>query len=275
MTTSVSLSSVETGNTAPVVEQTVDPNRPEWLDPQFATVEDQNKAYKSLQAEYTKLKQGKGLEGAPDPVAEKKADDLTVPDKAAEEKAAADKKAAEDKKAADAAKTAGVDLTPYQSEFTSTGDVSVESRDKIAKGLEALLGPDARTIVDQYIDGRKTSSANDASLIKDAAGGAEAYTTMVNWAASSLDKDEIAHFNTQVNSGNRAAATFAVEALRSRFEQANGRPPRLFKGTFTPPGNVTAFASAAEMTAAMKDPKYKTDPAYRASVARRLAVSNI
>lgn len=263
MTTRVEFQSDPTGNAPPVTDIPAD-ERPEWLPENFETGEDLAKSYKEAQAEITRLKQGKPATETP---AEKKPNDLGI--KTDDDNADTD---AEDEAAKKAAESAGVDLDPYQQEFASTGDVTEEGRASIAKSLEKVLGPNARQVVDQYIDGRKTSASHDAAAIKDAAGGDEAYSTMVNWAATALSPQEISVFNSQVNSGDRTSAIFAVEALRSRFERANGADPRRFKGTFSPPSsrNVEKFKSSAEMTAAMKDPRYKSDPAYRTWVANRI-----
>lgn len=274
MTTRVEIASEPTGPTAPEATPAADPNRPAWLDPQFKDGEALAQSYKALQAELTRVKQGKGLDsgdpnkGVPDPAKPtdpaKPAEGLDIKDPAQQQQADAAKKVVE--------KT-GFDVSSYSQEFDTTGDVSAEGREAITKGLEAVLGPDARTIVDQYIDARKGQVVSNTQMIKDTAGGADAYSTMVNWAATTLKPDEIAAFNAQVNSGNIHTATFAVEALKARFQQANGKEPARFKGTFTPTAGLQGYKSTAEMQADMRDPRYKTDPAFREQVRAKLAMS--
>ena len=281
MTTRVDIAGPVAGSEAPSF-QPLPGDRPDGLLPQFKTVTDQTNSYKELQAELTRLKQGKGLEGV-DPAitaaAAAKPQGLGIegPDEVAAAAAeAADKATADTDAAKKVAETSGFDLTTYSATFDSTGDVPVEDRAKIIAGLKGVLGANAEQIVNNYIDGQKDRTANNTSLVREAAGGDEAYTNMVTWAASKLSKAEIAVYNQQVNSGNVTAATFAVEGLRSKFERENGRPPEKFGANSFPVGGQggTGYASAAEMNADMRDPKYKVDQAFRDSVRNRIKLSS-
>jgi hypothetical protein len=202
----------------------------------------------------------------PNPNEPPKAPDLTIEDKTAEgDQSEAAKKVADQ---------AGFDLNPFNEEYANTGDVAEESRAKIAEGLKNVLGPDARAIVDQFIEGQKAVHANDRRMAFEEAGGEEAYVSMVTWAKDALSKEEIAAYNKTVNSGDRHAQHLAIRGLRARYEAENGRIPNTITAHGGPTGRGTApFASAAEMTAAMRDPRYKTDEAYRAQVAARIAAS--
>jgi hypothetical protein len=172
------------------------------------------------------------------------------------------------------ADAAGFDLNPYNDEYATSGDVSEENRTKIADGLKKVLGPDARSIVDQFIEGQKLVHANDRQLFMGEAGGDDNYAAMIEWAKLSLPKEEIVAYNKQIDSGDRHATLFAIRGLRSQYEAVNGRIPnnvRASGGAVS--GNVAPFGSAAEMTTAMRDPRYKTDEAFRKQVAARIAVS--
>lgn len=202
----------------------------------------------------------------PNPNDPPKAPDLTI-----EDKTASDDPADAAKKVAD---QAGFDLNPFNEEYVSTGDVAEESREKIAEGLKNVLGPDARSIVDQFIEGQKAVHANDRRMAFEEAGGEDAYVSMVTWAKDALSKEEVAAYNKTVNSGDRHAQHLAIRGLRARYEAENGRIPNTITATGGPTSRGAApFASAAEMTVAMRDPRYKTDEAYRAQVAARIAVS--
>lgn len=62
--------------------------------------------------------------------------------------------------------------------------------------------------------------------------------------------------------------------MMSRYTTSEGNEPRLVKGVAT--GDATAvFRSTAELVSAMKDPKYKNDPAYRQDVIDKLGRSSI
>lgn len=171
------------------------------------------------------------------------------------------------------AKDAGLDLAPYQEEFFSTGDVTPENRDKIAKALEKQLGPSARQIVDDFVESRKVTMANDQNLYMQAAGGQEQFQKMIQWASQTLPKEQVEAYNKQVNSGDRHATLFAIEGLRAKYEAQVGREPNLLQGRVNT-NSSQGFKSAAEMRRAMADPRYKEDEAYRNEVKARLAVSN-
>ena len=274
MSQSITFVSPESGPNPPESTPTPDQNRPEWLDPKFKSVEDQAKAYAEAQAELTRTKQeiaklkGSALTSPPQDDTSQVNDNLQQDDIKAD---------AQDKAAQRVAEAAGLDLNLYQQEFFETGDVSAESRAKIVERLSQLdifKDLDVKSLVDDYIEGKKALIENDRALYMEEAGGEAQYEEMIKWAAENLPRDEIEAYNRQVSSGDRHATLFAIRGLRAKFEAANGRSPsRLYHGgggSVTPPG----FRSSAEMVAAMRDPRYKTDPSYREEVRKRLAVSN-
>lgn len=274
VTNSITFDTDETGSTAPERQPEADQNRADFLDPKFKTVDDQAKAYKDLQSEFTKTRQElaklKGEKTSDEqqkpPEEPKNPEDLKVKD------AETNKQDDAAKKAADAA---GVDLAPYQQEYAKTGDVSEDNRAKIADGLKSLFGENARSIVDEFIESRKVVHQNDTRMYMDAAGGTENYQAMVTWAKGSMSKEQIAVYNSQMDSGDRHSIMFAIDSLKAKYEAANGKlPQRRVSATSRPSGNTAGFQSAAEMTRAMKDPRYKTDQAYRDEVSARISQSN-
>ena len=103
-------------------------------------------------------------------------------------------------------------------------------------------------------------------------GGKEAYGEMVAWAASNLPQEEIDSYNSVTNSGNPAAIKFAVEALSNRYKSAEGFEAPLVTGKRAAT-KTKVFRSHAELSRAIADPRYKTDPAYRADVEQKLSRS--
>lgn len=289
--TQVQLTSPEAPAVAPTPAAPVDPNRPEWLPQEFKTVDDYVKSNNELRATYTRTSQelarlkGQNVEViGPDgnPVVETPTDDKpkeppkpndpVTPPKIDEKKDGEGDEEDPAKKVADAA---GFQLDTYQTEYFETGDVSVENRTKIAEGLKSVLGDNALDIVNQYIEGQKVTHANDRKMYYDEAGGEDAYGEIVTWAKDALSKEEIAAYNKAIDSGDRHQALLAIRGLRSTYEAKNGRVPNNVKATggATAPSGSAPFASSAEMTAAMRDPRYKTDQAYRDHVAARIAAS--
>ena len=73
--------------------------------------------------------------------------------------------------------------------------------------------------------------------------------------------------------GDPKKAAFAAKSLMARYRAENSRgPDRIIEGKR---GSAdVGFASKAEMVAAMQDPRYAKDPAYRAQVIRRIGNTN-
>lgn len=161
----------------------------------------------------------------------------------------------------------GVDYTSLQDEFAAKGELSEESYKLLAE--KAGL---SRDMVDNYIEGQKARAVSFEMSAYEAAGGKEQFAAMSTWAAANLSEKEINAFNEGVN-GSEAHMRLAVEGLRSKYQAVNGSEPGLLHGGNT--DVAMGFESRAQMTAAMKDPRYAKDPAYRKSVERKVGLSNI
>lgn len=164
---------------------------------------------------------------------------------------------------------AGLDGDALADEFATTGKLSDESYAK----LEAAGYP--QPVVDQYLAGQVALMQTFNQQVFDAAGGEAQYTKMVQWAKTGLATDEIQAFNELLEGGDLGKIKLAVNSLRVRYEAVFGsRPaePTLIKGTQSP-SLPQGYKSVAEMTADMKDPRYKKDPAFRAEVARKVHLS--
>ena len=110
--------------------------------------------------------------------------------------------------------------------------------------------------------------------VMNAAGGEANYNRVVEWAASNLDNRSIDAFDSVVDSGNPAAINIAFAGLQSRYEDANGYEGRMLSGKAASSGG-DLYRSQAELVAAMSDPRYDTDPAYRADVIEKLELSDL
>jgi hypothetical protein len=150
--------------------------------------------------------------------------------------------------------------------------VSAESQAKIVEALsKAIPGVDWAPEVRDFVEGKKHIQKNNAELIDNATGGEENYVAMAQWAQKNWTPAQIAAFDTAVEGDNIHAALIAIGGLRAQYEKATGlAPSRVLTGNTGGSADTTKFKSVAEMTAAMRDPRYKTDPAYRAMVAARL-----
>ena len=117
---------------------------------------------------------------------------------------------------------------------------------------------------------------SDAQInqVQNAAGGEAVYNDVVGWASQNLTQRQIDAYDSVVDSGNPAAINIAFQGLRSQYNDANGYEGRMLQGK--PAGSSgQVFRSQAELVAAMGDPRYDTDPAYRADVVQRLDSSDL
>ena len=114
----------------------------------------------------------------------------------------------------------------------------------------------------------------EVNSVMNAAGGEAQYNRIVEWAASNLDNRSIDAFDSVVDSGNPAAINIAFAGLQSRYNDANGYEGRMLQGKAADSrGDV--YRSQAELVAAMGDPRYDSDPAYRADVIEKLNASDL
>ena len=112
------------------------------------------------------------------------------------------------------------------------------------------------------------------SDIKKSAGGDQVYANVVNWAKDNLDQSQVNAFDEVVNTGSVAAIKLAVAGLKAQYDNANGVEGRMVTGK-APTNSGDIYRSQAELVAAMNDPRYDRDPAYRQDVIEKLDRSNL
>ena len=117
-------------------------------------------------------------------------------------------------------------------------------------------------------------SESEVNTVQNAAGGEANYNRVVDWAAENLTDAAINAFDSVVDSGNTMAIQIAFAGLQAEYNEANGYEGRMLQGK-APNRSGNAYRSQAELVAAMGDPRYDTDPAYRADVVERLEQSDI
>jgi len=229
------------------------PQRPADVPEKFWDAEKGVVNQEALLKSYRELESRIGQPPAPAPAAPKPA-------------TANDQPPADTKGAEEAAKAAGVDLAGLEAEYVSNGSLSEDSLKALeAKGI-------TKEQVDAYIEGRRAIAEKSIEAGQQLVGGAEKYSEMVTWAAGALSGQEKIAYNKAVNDKDPAVRELAILGLQAKFTRANGTQPQAFigggKGSGAPA--TQAFASRAEMTAAINDPRFQTDPAYRAQVERRI-----
>ena len=143
-----------------------------------------------------------------------------------------------------------------------------------------------RNLIDSYLNGLQpregTQPAADPSFpeyedIVGIAGGEEKYLEMLQWMDGNIPKEELQEFDKIVDAEKRniTQVTLAVQKMFTRYKNAMGVEPKLISGQTSSSPNTKVFRSNAEVVAAMRDPRYKTDIAFQHEVQRRLAESNV
>ena len=222
--------------------------KPAWLPEKFKDAADMAKAYKELEA---KLSSGKDV----DDESEATDDDDTVEETEETEETEEEE-----------VSPVVTSIDAASEEYEEKGELS----EKTYKKLEANGLP--RELVDAYIAGQEAVSTQQTNQVMDAVGGEGNYAAMAEWAEENLSKQEIAAYDEMVTNGSLEQATMAARGLFAQFRSGGGAAPTLLQGS-TSGSAVKPFASAAQVTEAMKDARYKNDPAYRQTVEQRLAVT--
>ena len=252
MVDKVEITSPETTTDKPVEETKPTQSKPEGLPEKFNSVDELVKSYSELEKKLGE--QSQPTEQSVDPVskAEEKQEqpksDLDIATKAVD--------------------SAGLNMETLSEEFAKDGKLA----DGSYKSLEKAGIP--KEYVDRFIAGQQAIADQQSATVKNLVGGTESYDNMSEWASQNLTETEKQAYNTAVNSKDLEAVKLAVVGLKARYAQSTGSEPQLVEGKASPSGEQ-GFASWAQVTQAMSDPRYAKDPAYQAEVKNKLANSKI
>jgi len=256
--TRVEVPAQETGPNAPESTdsgaQGQDSSRPEWLPPKFNSPEDLAKAYAELEKKL-------GAGGSENPE-QQQAGQSSNNDNQNKTSGNFNQSQAQ---AAEQLTKKGLDFGEFQQEYLEKGGLSDDSYAKLEQAGFS------RDFVDSWIAGQEALAAQMQNKVFESIGGEQNYEAMVQWAMQNLSPDEIAAFNQTVESGSLASAKMAVSGLFARYQDSVGNEPNLLPGENAT--SVQGFRSQAEMVAAMRDTRYRNDPAYRDEVARKVAAA--
>lgn len=219
--------------------------RPDWLPEKFANIEQMAKAYSELEK---KLGAGQQPKEENTELSEEEVVNTSVDD------------------VESLINENGLSFDVLQAEFQQYGNITEQSYQE----LEAAGFP--RPVVETWIAGQTALADNLKNTTFALAGGEGQYNQMLEWASENLSEREIDAFNKVIQTADNSMIGLAVSGLMSKFK-SNAEPNLLRGGN----GSVSAekFHSTAELTAAMSDPRYGKDPAYRERVSRMLASSSI
>ena len=179
-------------------------------------------------------------------------------------------------------KNKGID--PYEMDKYFNENNGTLSEDMYSKLESAGFN---KSMVDSFIAGKQAEAGmtqtteveerfNNSEIrdIQNTAGGEEQYNQLIDWVSDNLPEGEINAFNELLDTGNKNQIKLAVQGMNAKYIEANGYEGRMLAGK--PPNNSgEVFRSQAQLVQAMSDPRYDSDPAYRADVIAKLDRSDL
>jgi hypothetical protein len=161
----------------------------------------------------------------------------------------------------------------------------------VSSYVDALVnqGGLPREVVETYLQGVKPAAAPaqqpssgltdaDVAELKGLVGGDEQFQQLSQWAMSNLEPQELADYNAAIDSGNKAAARFALKQLQVRASSGGGEP-KLISGGGAVKTDVFESDQQAVDARSKRDANgrflYETDPKYRQWYDKTLSRSNV
>ena len=157
----------------------------------------------------------------------------------------------------------GFDFSKLQDEYRQNNGFTEETKTKLKEvGI-------TDEIISNYEKGQKALVEQEINELAECVGGREKFDNILKWAGKNLSNDEIQSIE-QVRDPN--IVKIILKDLNKRMEEKEGKLPTYVSGNGR---EVTAdlFESKAQMQAAILDPRYRKDEAYRRTVAKKIAAS--
>lgn len=242
---------VKSGNTQ--ISDTGDgeiPAKPDWVPEKFYDATTGEVNYEALSKSYQEL--------------EKKQSNKEPA--VADEPAKANEPPADDDAANKAVESAGLNMADLSKEYAEKGVLA----DTSYEALEKAGIP--RETVDQYIAGQQALAQQARAQAFAITEGQEGYQSMTSWAKNNLSQAELETYNKSVNSANPGVRDMAVRGLWAKYSSESGQGTALVHGKGSA-SESSGYKSNAEIVAAMSDPRYAKDPAYRKAVETKMAVT--
>ena len=149
--------------------------------------------------------------------------------------------------------------------------------------IEKFSSMSSKDLVNAYVQSIKNApqqqqaaDMSDAQVnqVQNSVGGVQQYNQIVSWAGQNLSKTQTDAFDGVVQTGNVEMIKLAVAGLSAQYEGANGYEGTTLQGK-PAKSSGEVFRSQAELVAAVGDPRYDKDPAYRQDVIDKLDRSNV
>ena len=183
----------------------------------------------------------------------------------------------EDKVEYDEAVVAGIETIQEASReyYDNDGNISEET-------LGKFDGMSARDLVEAYRAIQENTDPSesypdltdaDMNTVYNSVGGQDQYEQLTSWAAENMDDKALDAFNSIIDAGNPTAIQIAVAGMKAEYDNQEGYEGRMLQGKAA--RTQDGFRSQAEVVAAMSDPRYDRDPAYRQDLYDKLERSNV
>ena len=168
-------------------------------------------------------------------------------------------------------------------EFKENGKLSEETLDK----FNEMSSKELMQVYFSMYDAAKDSGVDvgvspdfdlteaDVNKIQNSVGGESKYNQLLGWANENMAEDSLKSFDRLIAKGDAGAIQMAIDGIKAQYDYANGYEGRMLTGKPPKGGSDDVFRSQAEVVAAMSDPKYDLDPAYRQDVVDKLARSDV
>lgn len=231
--------------------------RPAWLPEKFWNAEKGEANYEALAQSYAHLERGKPAAAPPvtppatPPALNADGTPVTPPAAPAADPAAA--------------RTAAMEAA--EADYSANGALS----DSTYEALEAAGYPKAQ--VDAYIAGQVAVATAETQRVYGAVGGEAAFKAMTEWAGTALPQADIEAFNSVLDTGNIGQIEHAVKGLAARYKAEAPMEPGVLGGAAPGSSSGEHYKSRFDMQKDMGSTAYSKDPAFRASVASKMANS--
>ena len=151
--------------------------------------------------------------------------------------------------------------------------------------LDKLNSMSSKDLLNAYLEVQKNQpqaeeaevpdlNESDINSVRDTVGGESEYNKIIQWASTNLPENDVKSFDDLISTGNVGAIKLAVNGLKAQYDDANGYEGRMLTGK-SPKTSGDVFRSQPELVAAMSDPRYDQDPAYRQDIMEKLDRSDL
>ena len=167
-------------------------------------------------------------------------------------------------KAAEVLKKGDFDYLELQKEFNEKGDLTKETREKLAEA--GITGE----MVDNFIAGQKARLQQQINEVAESVGGMQNLGAIYQWASKNIDPVEFEAIN-KINDVN--VLKIVMRDLKRNMEEKEGILPRYTRGEGTKVSTDNLYESRHQVMEDMKNPLYQKDESFRAKVAQKLRAS--